>query len=309
MNKITRLYNQNRVSFWTTILVIVFIISIIQLLNYFAKQKNENKAKQNSNTVQETYINESQSIISEGSVSTSKRTTYGKIIDEFLTNCIEGKFEEAYEILSNDCKEVYYNSLEKFENLYCKNKFSSDKTYSFQSWISGKKDIYQVKIFDDMLSTGKVNNNKYIEDFYTIVKEDGKYKLNINSFIGKDQINKEKQQDNIILNVESVDIYKECCIYTINVKNESDNTIKIDSKKETNTVYIEDDKQVKFIGLLNENIDKDLIIEANQEKKIKIKVNVIYRDDLDIKKLVFSDIIRNYDINEEDNVIKVEIDV
>ena len=209
-------------------------------------------------------------------------------------------------MISEDCKNIYYDSLDKFENRYCKNKFNGHKKYSFQSWINGSKNIYQIKIFDDILATGDFTSNKYIEDFYTIVKENNEYKLNINNFISKDEINKEQENSNIVFNIKDVEIYKEYSIYTIKVKNNNANSIKIDSKEKSNTTYIEDNNKIKFLGLLYENLDNDLVVNSNEEKEIRIKFNIIYRDDLNLKKMVFSDIVKENRNNNEKKE-KVEI--
>ena len=306
MSRISRLYNQNRVSFWLIILIIIFIILMIQLLNFFAKKDNESKKNNKNNIAQDEYVNESKSIISDGSVSQNVKTKYAKLIDNFLNNCINANFEDAYNMISEDCKNIYYDSLDKFENRYCKNKFNGHKKYSFQSWINGSKNIYQIKIFDDILATGDFTSNKYIEDFYTIVKENNEYKLNINNFISKDEINKEQENSNIVFNIKDVEIYKEYSIYTIKVKNNNANSIKIDIKEKSNTTYIEDNNKIKFLGLLYENLDNDLVINSNEEKEIRIKFNIIYRDDLNLKKMVFSDIVKENRNNNEKKE-KVEI--
>ena len=58
MSRISRLYNQNRVSFWLIILIIIFIILMIQLLNFFAKKDNESKKNNKNNIAQDEYVNE-----------------------------------------------------------------------------------------------------------------------------------------------------------------------------------------------------------------------------------------------------------
>ena len=268
MSRISRLYNQNRVSFWLIILIIIFIILMIQLLNFFAKKDNESKKNNKNNIAQDEYVNESKSIISDGSVSQNVKTKYAKLIDNFLNNCINANFEDAYNMISEDCKNIYYDSLDKFENRYCKNKFNGHKKYSFQSWINGSKNIYQIKIFDE--------------------------------------INKEQENSNIVFNIKDVEIYKEYSIYTIKVKNNNANSIKIDSKEKSNTTYIEDNNKIKFLGLLYENLDNDLVVNSNEEKEIRIKFNIIYRDDLNLKKMVFSDIVKENSNNNEKKE-KVEI--
>ena len=49
MYKLIRFYNQNRRKILMTILIIVFILGIIQLLNYFTKINKEQQENQNSN--------------------------------------------------------------------------------------------------------------------------------------------------------------------------------------------------------------------------------------------------------------------
>ena len=63
---------------------------------------------------------------------------------------------------------------------------------------------------------------------------------------------------------------------------------------------------IKFLGLLYENLDNDLVVNSNEEKEIRIKFNIIYRDDLNLKKMVFSDIVKENSNNNEKKE-KVEI--
>ena len=49
MHKLLQLYNQNRLKVWAIILASIFIIVLIQLLNNFAKEENDNKKISNEN--------------------------------------------------------------------------------------------------------------------------------------------------------------------------------------------------------------------------------------------------------------------
>jgi len=53
-------------------------------------------------------------------------------------------------------------------------------------------------------------------------------------------------------------------------------------------------------------LDNDLVVNSNEEKEIRIKFNIIYRDDLNLKKMVFSDIVKENSNNNEKKE-KVEI--
>lgn len=314
MYKLFRLYNQNRKQIWLTIGIIIFVFIIIQLLNNVAKIQNEEDRQKIKNSQNEettlnnvvSYDKESKSIISEDSVSGNKKNIFGKLIDEFFTYCINHKPEEAYELLSDDIKNSMYKSEDLFKSLYYSNKFEGNKQYSFQSWTTGNnRYTYQVKIFDDMLSTGKTNS-RYIEDYVTVVKENETYKLNINSYIGKEEINAITQNENISIKVTNQYIYKDYQLFDIIVKNDTNNLILLDTRENTKKTYLLDNNDNKFEALLYENNEQDLLINANQTKKIQIKFNVVEREDLEVKSINFENIVLNYEqykFNNEDKKI------
>lgn len=319
MYRLFRFYNQNRKKIWLMIGIIAFVFLIIQLLNNIAKEQNEKDRQQHENIEsQETTFNnvvsydkQSESIISDDKVSGEKKVTYGKLIDEFFTYCINHNPEKAYELLSTDMKNNMYESEALFESLYYSSKFEGNKQYSFQSWTTGnKRYTYQVKIFDDMLSTGK-SNNSYIEDYVTIVEENESYKLNVNSYIGKEIINVTAQNENISLQVINKYIYKDYQIFDIVVKNNTENQILLDTRENTKETYLLDNNDNKFEALLYENSEKDLLLKANEIKKIKIKFNIVENENLKIKSINFDNIVLNYELfnlnNENKKVDSIKV--
>lgn len=253
MHKILRYYSQNRIKVWTIIFAIIFMILVIQILNNATKkEKNStNEGETASNVV--SYHNESKSIVTEGSVPKSYQKEFGNIIDKFYTYCINHEPEKAYELLAPDTKQVLYQTESQFENLYYQEIFEGNKEYSFQSFSSSSEDIYiyQVKIFDNMLTTGKMND-EYIEDYVTIVPVEDTYKLNINGYIGRKNVKQKESNELITVEVESIDTYTEYEIYTFRIKNDTDNTILLDTNRKTNTTYITDEEGNKFTSFLYE---------------------------------------------------------
>ena len=319
MYRLFRFYNQNRKKIWLMIGIIAFVFLIIQLLNNIAKEQNEKDRQQHENieSTETTFNNvvsydkQSESIISDDKVSGEKKVTYGKLIDEFFTYCINHNPEKAYELLSTDMKNNMYESEALFESLYYSSKFEGNKQYSFQSWTTGNnRYTYQVKIFDDMLSTGKSNNN-YIEDYVTIVEENESYKLNVNSYIGKEIINVTAQNENISLQVINKYIYKDYQIFDIVVKNNTENQILLDTRENTKETYLLDNNDNKFEALLYENSEKDLLLKANEIKKIKIKFNIVENENLKIKSINFDNIVLNYELfnlnNENKKVDSIKV--
>ena len=303
MHKLLRYYSQNRIKVWTIILGVIFIIMIIQVLNNVAKEelRYTNEKETASNVV--SYHNESKSIISEGSVSKYYREEFGNIIDKFYTYCVNHQPEKAYELVAPDTKRILYPTESQFENLYYKEKFEGNKEYSFQSWSQSADDIYiyQVKIFENMLATGKAG--EYIEDYITIVPVGDSYKLNINSYIGRKSINKQQDNDILTAEVAVADVYLNYEIYTIRIKNNTDQKFLLDTRKKTNTTYITDNNGNKFEAFLYEVAKDDLIFEPRELKTIQVKFNRVYNSENKVQSINFTDIV-NYEEYEKTDEVK-----
>jgi len=324
MYKLLRFYNQNRKKLWFLVAIIVFVLIIIQLLNSVAKQQNEEKIKQTAiNKNQETTLNnvvsydkQSEAIISNDNVSRNVKNTNGELLDKFFTYCTSHDFQKAYELLSTDIKNNMYQSEALFENLYCKTKFEGNKQYSFQAWTTrgDSSNTYQVKIFEDILSTGNVDSN-YIEDYVTVIRENDTYKLNISNYIGKIGVNsavsKAKPDENILMQVTNQYVYKDYQIFDIIVKNQTSRTILLDTRENTKNTYLVDNNDNKYEAILYENNINDLLINSNQTKKIQVKFNAVSRENLKIKSINFENILLNYEQykakTEEKNIGNIEI--
>lgn len=296
MHKLLRYYSQNRLKIWATILGIIFLIVLIQVLNSMVKKENQTKeAGETTDNNVVSYANESKSIISDDDVSEVYQDEFGRIITEFFDYCTSNQIEEAYNMLSSECKKALYQTESIFRQSYINEKFEGDKDFSFQSWISsGSLYIYQVKIFDNMLSTGKAND-EYYEDYVTLVKEDDTYKLNVNSFIGKKDINEQFEENNIKISVVGAQTYMDYEIYEFNITNDTEKTIMLDSRQDTDTTYLVDSQENRYVALLNENTEDDLVIKPKETKNIKIRFNDTYRDGIRILGLRFDDIVLDYD--------------
>lgn len=305
MNRIIRMYNQNRREFWTAIIVMAFIILIIQTLNYLVKVNKEHQDN-TTDTIEEFYVDQSKSIISGGNVSKNNMNQFGMLIEGFLNDCINGEVDKAYDALSTQCKEELYPTVEQFKNTYWTRNFSTKKTYKFQSWNSAQINTYIIKLYEDNLSTGNTGERAYIEDYYTIIKENGINKLNISNLVQIQEINKNQDVQGISITIEKVKIYKEYYTYQINIKNQTQNDIILDTGENTGTVYATNSVGVNFDALLYENFEEDFIIKANKEKTINIKFGIIFREDLQIESINFTDIVTNYQQYLQEGTDKME---
>ena len=299
MYRLLHLYNQNRLKVWIIIFAIILGWLMLKVVNNAIKEKrlSEQNIQQETTSNVVSYYNESESIISEGRISSKYSEDLGNIITQFFTYCIEHQPEYAYTMLTDDIKKELYPTLDVFIELYYKNKFDGDKQFSFQSWTTADKlYIYQVKIYDNMLSTGKTNDN-YIEDFVVVIPDEGGYKISVNGYLGETAINKISENDILTIEVATVDRYMDYEIYILRIKNKINERVLLDTRRNTNTCYIQDSLGNRFEALLYENNDEDLILNANESKTIKIKFNDSYRENMELDKIVFEDIVRESEYN------------
>lgn len=293
----------NRYLILAIMAAIIFLLLLINALNNMTKQNDNNlitpeqSIVSNTTAKQEIYTPE-KTTISGSNVEAKKQEENKTIIDNFINYCNQKQIEQAYNLLTDDCKkEVFFSNIANFSNNYVNKIFNSKKTYSMQSWVNRDTyTTYKVKIVDDMISSGKITSkDNEIEDYYTVVQMGGEYKLNINNYIAKKEINKEKEFQGIKITVISRDTYKDYESYDVKVENLSENTILLDSQGSTDSMYVTASNDSKYKAYSYE-IDKSrLIIEPGRSRTITIKFNKRYSNEAITRNIVFSDIIKNYD--------------
>ena len=301
MGKVRELYNQNRHMVWIIILILVAIIVLIQILNNFISNKNDIEESNKQNTViksSNNNINENYSVITGQEV----KKEVSQVIDDFVYYCNNNEPEKAYALLSDECKKALYPTLDDFTTKYYQKLFKGNITYLYQSWITyNNKYTYKIDFIEDMLSTGKASNTS-ITDYYTIVKQNETYKLNINKFIGIENINKSTTRNNIKITVNKKRIYMDYETYEIEVENNSSGKIELDSLQKTNTVYIEDENGQKYYWYNHEILEEDISIRRAQRGSVEVKFNKSYQAEKETTKVVFTNVVAN-----EHNVIRIEI--
>ena len=303
MHKLIKFYYDNKTKIIKIGLLIIFILLIIQLMNYIAKLNNQKEEKGTLISTEQNN-NDSNKENTNTSVTTEKSAVTGELVDEkqitkaqntieqFVSYCNNGETQKAYNLLSKDCKDEVYKSLEAFETLYYKENFGGNikKTATIENWFGN---TYAVYISTDIMATGKIEDTKK-RDYYTLVDEDGSTKLNINSFIKKENINKEQTENNITYKIISKNVYMDYEEYTVQVQNGSENTILLDSMQSTKTIYLEDEKSVKYYCYTNEIISEFLKVNKGASTQLKLRFMRSYSSSQKNVSLVFSDIITNY---------------
>ena len=298
MHNLRHFYYQNKENILKGILIIAFILGIIYYLNYLVGEKNKtnlnNGAAQNNVSIykdeeNKTYISDKSAIYGD-TIYEHEVEKINNTISKFLQYCRNGNTEEAYNMLSTDCKETLYSTLEKFQEKYIKLKFSNSSIFEIENWID---DTYKISISEDILATGKINNEKQT-DYITIVKENSAEKLNINGYIGKKEINKQHTSNEIKIMAINKKVYMDYEEYELKIDNLSNKTIKLDSLEDTDTIYLKSSTNSNYNAYAHELYNEDLEIKSKHSNTINIKFAKTYSNNVQIEKIVFDNVILNY---------------
>ncbi len=188
-------------------------------------------------------------------------------------------------------------------NGYCEK--IKNKTYDFRLWSSGNYIyVYQVKYLEDALSTGRDTSKNYLQDYISIIKQNGSYRLNVNKLIQAKSLDKTVQSNNINFTVKSVETYLDYEYYQIEITNHNTKEIIVDTRQQENTVYVKNSDGLKIGALLYENHEEELKIAPEETKTIKIKFNNTYNAEKTITCIGFSDV-----VYEQEKTMEVEINL
>lgn len=292
MHNLRQFYYANKKQIWIAAFIIFFLFAIIKFFDNRAFSNSGSKDKL-IQTINNTSASTQLSEITGKEISDKQYSTQTEVIKDFIEACNKKDIEKAYSLLSEDCKEEVYSSIDKFEAGYYKSIFNNiEKTYSMNNWYDS---TYSVKFKNDMLATGKNNNDEALTDYITVVEENDENKLNINNYIGKTIVNKKAFRKNITITVEDKKTYKEYEYYDVVIENQSESNIMIDPLLSTETIYIEDKNGVKYTSYSHELIENTMIVQSNHTRNLKIKFSNQYSTNRKIESMVFENLILNYD--------------
>ena len=302
MNKIVSFYNQNKKTIWVVVLTIIAVFSLIQVFNNYYKNKAKDKSGSANNSTT-TYSKNSYSVVTGQEINNNTAEKSSELIKSFIDYCNDGKVEEAYNMLSIDCKEELYPTINDFTEKYYKRIFIYYKSYDSTLWISTKKaNTYRVEIMTDLLATGKKEATP-IEEYYTIVSENEEYKININRYIGKEELNVSRSQNNINITILSRKTFMDYEKYEVKVENSTGEKLLFNTKQNVDSIYLNDENGLNYIAFLNEIANSELLVLNGDNKTLDIRFNRGYKPTIKIQRIVFNDI----KINSKDETESIEI--
>lgn len=306
MHRFLRWFNQNRAEFVIIVVLIAFIFIIIRTVDGFIKVEQDQKKNElsfrnsSTNTIQNTITSKANESVITGQKIQEKVSEKNKsLIKQFVDYCNTGErdnLEKAYNLLSDECKEVLYPTLRDFITKYYISYFSTSRIYNLENWyMDSNSCTYSIKYIEDVLATGNVNSKENRDDYITVVYTDTGAKLNIGSYVGRKINGTKVNKNNVTLKVNWIDLYIDYTISNVTITNGTANTICIDTKEKAQTAFLYDENSVKYTAFLNEIAKEDLILDKGETRNLEVKYSKMYNPSRAIRGIVFQDVVLNYE--------------
>lgn len=288
---IRRIIDKNAKLIWYLAIIIVFIFIAIRSLNSYYEQDEEKKKKE---AAENAIKNETQ--VSTPIDFSVESDSVQEAMASFVNYCNNRELENAYKMLTEECKTEMFPRIEDFDKIYVQKIFNIKRQYELTRWSTVENRItYLVSFYGDILATGGVDKY-YTEEYYTFVEdENGIYKLNINNYIYGETRNIKSTVKNITINIEKVHIYEEYEKATITITNNTSKTICLTGNKYKENICLKNSKDVTYSSLNSQFDSEELILEPNRTQTYIVEFNKIYSVNNKAHYLVLSDVIFDYE--------------
>lgn len=298
MNNLRRFFNQNRKKIIWITLIIVFLFLVLKLLDTLSGNKaDENLIISNNNDNKINELITEKSLTSGQIISSSKLKSDTDVINEFINYCNNGEIQNAYNMLTDECKEVMFPNIDAFRTIYYNGNFNGEeKSCTIENWAG---DIYRINLTGNILSTGDLTNTGIIQDYITLIEKDDEYKLNVNGYISRKIDNKSTRHNGLEVKIQTIDTYMDYEIYNLTIINDTDHFIFLGDCNDTDSIYLLDGYEMKYYFYGNEIAQNQLIISSNSETNLEIKFSNAFSSNRKLESLVFSKMIFNYNEYQE----------
>ncbi|MCI9246450.1 MAG: hypothetical protein HFJ30_04925 [Clostridia bacterium] len=280
MRKLLSYWNQNKRKILITIAVIALVIIIIQIANAMVKEQNKKDSNNQigKNIVANDITKPSEAVVSNDKLTEKETKENSDFIEQFVNYCNQHKIEEAYNLLTDDCKAELYPTKEIFTSNYVNQIFGEQVNYELQLWYTASN-CYTYRITynkGNLLQTGGQASTGNFLDYITLIKQNGEYKLNINKFIHKEALNKQGSNEGVEVTISSKSIYVDYEIYHMTVQNNTQKTILLNDGTNANNFSLIGTNNSTFSSDISELSVSSLTLDAQYRKAIEIKFNKMY---------------------------------
>lgn len=295
---IKRIIDRNGKLIFFGVLIIVCIFLAIKSLNSYYEE-DEVRKKLDASRNQVSKDAQSDKIITDY---TTESDSIKVTITSFVNYCNNRELENAYKMLTDECKNAMFPTIEDFEGIYINNVYNIQRTFDMTKWsVEGNKSTYLVTLYGDLLATG--GNANSTQEYYTFIEDDnGTYKLNINDFIYGENRNLESTVQNITIKIGNVDIYEDHENAEITITNNTSKTICLTGNTYRENIYLQNSNGTTYSSLNSEFDYEKIVMMPNSARTFIVGFNKVYSLINKPGYLILSDVILDYEdyLNSED---------
>lgn len=264
------------------ILIIFTIWLMIFLVNLFLKLRPK---EVNLSTA----YNPDTPVMDEGeTISKRKLKDVNDTIKKYFDSCNSKNYEEAFNMLTQECKNYLYdNDIALFKE-YIDSIYTSNKIYNVQNYSNvGNVYIYNLRILDDITATGTSEDYQVIQEKLVLHDENNEYKLSNQGYIGMQSINRETEEDNMKVKVikKEMSYYKE--EYTLEIRNKTDSYIMLSNDLGGDQVTLNLGTQRR--SALNTS-NANIIILPGENRRITLLFDKYYDDGAEPQEINFNNV-------------------
>ena len=217
------------------IIIVLLLWLLVMVINQFLKNYS-------FQDFERTTYNEHQAIMDTGeTVPERLEQPINETIDTYFNYCNNKQYEEAYQMVSDDCKRIYFPTLEDFKE-YVDIVFDENKIYYLQNFSNYNGTyIYRMRIMEDLMATGLTNKDNlyFYEEKIALKEEDDKISLSLRQYITSENIEEIYEDDYVKITIKSKDVFYEQEIYNIEVKNKTSKTVVLADTQESNEIILQ----------------------------------------------------------------------
>ena len=240
--KIKHFFRKNK----KIIIIVLSIWAIIVFINHMLKNR---EVEPEATTTYEPHV----SVMSDSSSTPqTMQDPIEKMIEKYVECCNEQNYEEAFNLLSEACREYQFNNSPIQFIEYAHTKIPAPREYSIQSYsnmtIGSKKIyIYEVKYTEDLLATGLTETDYYYTSdkmaFYR--DEDGNIKMSVGSYIYQTPV--QSISENEYLKIDIIDKVVNYATeqYKVKLTNRSEHTVVIANGYEESEIVLRLNQEVR----------------------------------------------------------------
>lgn len=294
------------------ILIIALVWFVIFAINYFLGHRKEEQILNTTYTPHEVLLN------SDAKVPEEQQNSIENLIYDYVEKCNNKDYAGAFELLTDDCrKNAFKDSFDTFKK-YAEGVFPKRKRYSIQNYSNyGEYYIYNIKIIDDIITTGLTNQEySYYEEKIAIKQNGDKLQLCVNNYMGYEELKKVAEDDYLKVRIEDRVKYYNSEIYTIRITNKTEKDIVIYDEIAGNEIS----GQVGESNRQPVKVSSIIALKPSETRSFTLQFQKYYDETAKMDKISFNKvrIINNYtgqetteeeEINKSDKVYSLAIPV